>query len=88
MNDVSDEAPYFGLCRSLHNSVNPMHTITLGTADDQFIKFMINLRTFKGDIEDEETMTMTTSDAPRAIPSNLTLLPFKEYGKLTKKILI
>lgn len=80
VNDATDQAPYFFLCRSLHRCVNPMHTITLGAMDEVFIKFMINLRSLNEDTE--ETETVTTSDAPRKIPPDLTLLPLKEYCML------
>lgn len=73
-----DQAPHFFVCRSLHRSVNPMHTITLGFMDEAFIKFMIDMRAPDEGVEADGAAT--TSDAPRTVPPDLTLLPFKEYS--------
>lgn len=42
---------------------------------------MISLLNSNGEGTEDET-TVTTSDAPRKIPADLTLLPFKEYSML------
>lgn len=82
VNDVMDQAPHFFLCRSLHKSINPCHTITLGAMDEIFVKFLINLLNPNNEETDEEATTVATSDAPRKLPPDFTLLPFKEYSML------
>lgn len=50
--------------------------------DEVFIKFLINLLNPNNEATDEEATTVATSDAPRKLPPDFTLLPFKEYSML------
>lgn len=65
--------PEFLLTHTLYRQVQPKFCLTFGRLGEEFVR---NL----GNIVAPMDETATSSDTVKSIPSNLFLLPHKEYG--------
>ncbi|KAF5275985.1 hypothetical protein FQA39_LY00781 [Lamprigera yunnana] len=75
LQEIIDLGPEFPVTRSLIRQVNPTHTVTIGNKCEVFVKFLINLATENGD----NTSSASCSSRSNNVPSNLTLLHFKDF---------
>lgn len=71
LNDFSDSEPDFLVTKSVVREVNPRYVLTIGNTVQPFIRCLITCLTDEGATID--------SDNPISVPSNMSLLPYKEY---------
>lgn len=77
LKEITDLPPEYVVLRSLYREINPNYIITMGSLSDLFTKCLITL--ING--EDTNDTSLMDSVQTKTLPSNLFLLPYKEYSK-------